>query len=281
MDFDKNRNLLKMEWDKSKDEDRALDIIIDVAMLLGHLRTYAKTWNTQNTQGTDYGYTISFVEEPDRAIEQLKNMARGHALSQGRNYITMEDIPIVIKTALSTASIERTTIFDLLLAHNGTLTTSLIEESLNLHEHVAHRTMQELKVVGLVDLDKGNKSNSAFVISLRSEFDWFLSDEFRKLREDFQPADYSEYLKKDTEKDEKVASRKNTPELMSSSSSSSSSGGIYDIDNHDKGTGRRGGISASKNLMYECPRCPFQDPDPSKITDHRIQSHEQDRELRE
>ena len=206
--LEESSNLLKMQWDQERDDDNALRAIIKLGILLGPLRAYAPTWGTKDTQGTDYAYAIPKVEEPDRAIEQLRNLARGHALSQGRNYIMMEDVPITIKTVLSTASIERVNILDLLLAYGGTLTTSQIRIIIKLHKHVAHRTMAELKAVGLVDLDEGQHSNSEKKITLEQDFNWFLQEAFRKLREEFVPADYSEYLKKKNKKEkDKVASR--------------------------------------------------------------------------
>ncbi len=54
-------------------------------------------------------------------MRQLVNLARGHALLTGRNHVTREDIPMVIKVVLSTAPIERVTMFDILLANNGVL----------------------------------------------------------------------------------------------------------------------------------------------------------------
>jgi hypothetical protein len=61
------------------------------------------TWHTQDTQGSEYGYGIPTIEEPDRAMQQLANLAKGHALLTGRNYVTIEDLPIIIKVVLSTA----------------------------------------------------------------------------------------------------------------------------------------------------------------------------------
>lgn len=264
LEFDKNANLLKMPWNAEKDDKASLKLIVKLGILLGHLRTYAKTWNTEHTQGTDYAYSIPQVEEPDRAMEQLRNLARAHAVLYGRNYITMDDIPITIKTVLSTASIERTTIFDLLLAYGGTLTTSQIRLSLNLHEHVAHRTMAELMAVGLVDMDEGEHSNSEIKITLKHEFKWFLSKQFKKLRQNFVPADYSEYLKRENEK---VASRKNTPVSYQNNTDLYSSEGEH-----------RGENSASKTL-YECPRCSVRNADPSEITKHRISFHHENLEV--
>jgi hypothetical protein len=98
---------------------------------------------------------------------------------------------------LSTASIERVTVFDLLLAYKGKMTTSQIANSLNISNHTAHRTMTELKALGLVDMTKESEANnSEYQITLDPKFDWFLTKEFLQLREGFIPSDNSEYLNK-------------------------------------------------------------------------------------
>lgn len=186
--------LEKIEWDSQKDELQAKNHIIKLGKLLAHLRGVVTTWETNDTQGADYGYSTQIIEEPSRAITQLYNLARGHALSQGRNFITEADIPIVIKVALSTASVERVSIFDILLEWGGTLTTSQIEYSLNTSKPTARRTMTELKALELVDMEKsGDYETAEWKITLKGAFDWFKSDEFRQLREGFIPN--SEFLK--------------------------------------------------------------------------------------
>ena len=97
--------------------------------------------------------SISQREVPRRAITCLKNLAKGHALLTGRNYITLDDIPMIIKTALDTAAIERVSLFSLLIANNGTLTTNQILESLNVSRPTALRTMAEFKAIGLVTIE--------------------------------------------------------------------------------------------------------------------------------
>ncbi|MGI8832369.1 MAG: bifunctional DNA primase/polymerase, partial [Nitrososphaeraceae archaeon] len=116
--------LKKIEWNNEKNEEKAIKIITELAILLAHLRGTVTVWDTDGTQGMNYGYSTPIIEEPDRAITQLRNLARGHALSKGRNYITIDDVPLLIKVVLSTASIERVTIFDLLIKSNGILTTT-------------------------------------------------------------------------------------------------------------------------------------------------------------
>ena len=196
--------LPKVSWNGTKDEELAKIYIVRLGELLAHLRGVVPALHTQDTQGSNYGYGMAIIEEPDRAITQLRNLARGGALSKGRNYITVDDIPMVIKVVMSTASIERVTIFDLLLAHRGKMTTSQIAASLNISNHTAHRTMTELKALGLVEMEKESDGhaavahNSEFRITLDSMFIWFLDEEFLQLREGFFPLDNSKSLKKQT-----------------------------------------------------------------------------------
>jgi predicted ArsR family transcriptional regulator len=79
----------------------------------------------------------------------------------GRNYITLDDIPLIIKTALDTAPIKRVSLFSLLIANNGILNTTQILESLNVARKTALRTMAEFKAIGLVDIEEETKHEGA------------------------------------------------------------------------------------------------------------------------
>jgi hypothetical protein len=191
----RENNLIKIKWDNDKDDEYTKRVIIRVAVLLGHLRAVVPTRETHGSQGLDYSYETAKIEAPERAITQLRNLARGHALSQGRTWITIQDLPLVIKTVLSTASIDRVNIFDLLIAHKGFLTTKIIKESLNTKHHTAHRIMAELQAVELVDLKEPEAETEEKEITLKEDFRWFLDEEFNRLREGFKPTDYSEHIK--------------------------------------------------------------------------------------
>jgi hypothetical protein len=185
--------LLKMKWDRDKDDSKARQCISELAVLLSHLRCDVQTWR----EGSDIGYAPSLPEHPQRAAEILFNLAKGHALLYGRNFVTMEDIPIVVKTVLSTAQIDRVKIFSLLLGNKGrSLSTSRITQSLNISPQTARRKMTEFKAIGLVN-EEDSGSNHELSIRLKPEFDWFLSEEFNQIRDGFEPADYHKYLKED------------------------------------------------------------------------------------
>lgn len=55
--------------------------------------------------------------------------------------------------------------------------------------------MAELKAVELVDLNDIETKTEEKQIILKHEFDWFLTDEFKELREGFEPTDNSEFVK--------------------------------------------------------------------------------------
>jgi hypothetical protein len=187
-------NLIKIQWENDKDEEYARRVIIKMAVLLGHLRSVVTTW-TQDGEGNEYSHSTTTLEEPQRAITQLRNLARGHALSQGRTFITIQDLPMVVKVVLSTASLDRVNIFDLLIANGGTLSTSLIKKSLNTDHKVAHRIMTELEAVGLVYFKENVHQTDEKMIVLNNEFGWFLEEQFIELRQGFRPTDNSEFIK--------------------------------------------------------------------------------------
>ena len=188
-----DNELNKVKWDNSKDDVEAKKCIVRLGKLLSHLRCIATIWHTEGTQGSDYGYAVSQPEDPRRAITVLQNLARAHALLTGRNYITLEDIPIVAKTVLSTAQTDRVSVFYLLLDNDGDVSTDDIMRCLSVARPTALRTMTELNVIGLVEeyeYKEQSDTQSTKHIRLRDGFKWFLSEDFKKLRDGFVPIGY-------------------------------------------------------------------------------------------
>jgi hypothetical protein len=209
MEFEKESKLSRIVWSKNDDRHTSR-LIARTAMLLSHLRAVVKTLGeTAGHGGTDYAYATAIKEEPGRAVTQLRNLARGHALSQGRTHITMEDLPLIIKVVLSTASIDRVNVFDLLIAHKGQLTTTIIEDSLNMSSPTARKTMTELKAIELVEMSEVDAKNHELQIKLKDGFRWFLGEDFAKLREGFIPTDNTEFMK--NEDNRKSSLKEKTP----------------------------------------------------------------------
>jgi hypothetical protein len=227
----KEDGVVKLKWneDAGEEQDRAIGHISEVAHLLAPLRgtvyvseskptshrynnykqhqhhnqqqessTQKQQDNSSNNspqiEGQDYDTDFPIIEDPSRAVILLRNLAIGHAVSQGRNSINLKDVPITIKVALSTAVVRRVKVLDLLLRRGeGELTTSQITKELRVSQPVARRTMREFHALGIADLSAiGEYGNSELKITLRSEYNWFKGKEFEQLRENFTPGDSSD-----------------------------------------------------------------------------------------
>ena len=185
-DEEEDNVLPKIEMFPHLDDEQAHKTIIKLALMLKHLRAVVPTFHTYGTQGAEYAYTLPVIEEPSRAITQMQTLARGYALSQGRTYITMDDIPLVMHTVLSTATLERVKLFELLIKKGGELKTNDICESLGTSPPTARRTMTELKAAGLVYTTTSEEEeayhNIEMGIILKPEFKWFLDKEFADIQ---------------------------------------------------------------------------------------------------
>ncbi|KAA2280249.1 hypothetical protein [Candidatus Nitrosocosmicus sp. SS] len=182
----KPKDLLKVPWDDSKDQKKVFEYLVKLGRLLSVLRGVTTTWETKESQGAGYAYTMPSIEYPSRAITSLSNIAKGHALMKGRNFLTTEDISITTTIALSTAPIERVKIFDLLLEMHGTLSASNIERILKISKTTALKTMKELEILGIANIERDSESvNAVQKCILKKEFEWFLLSEFKALRQGF------------------------------------------------------------------------------------------------
>jgi hypothetical protein len=149
-----------------------------VAELLSYLRCVVH-------KNEEYGldYSIGQREVPRRAVTALSNLARGHALLKGRNYISMEDVMMIVKTATDSARSERVSLFSLLLANNGELTTNQILMSLNVSRSKALDTMAELDAIELVEMQdqhEDGQNNISKKIVLNPRFNWLLDNSMIK-----------------------------------------------------------------------------------------------------
>ena len=73
--LDEESGLYKMTWDSQRDNPKAKRYLIRLGRLLAHMRGVANTRETYDSSGTSYAYTFATIEEPDRAITQLRNLA--------------------------------------------------------------------------------------------------------------------------------------------------------------------------------------------------------------
>jgi hypothetical protein len=199
---DKETKLPKVKWDSQNDDKQAKNYLANLAELLGRLRGHVNIWSEARSsfkehEYSEYSYSFTQTEDPTRATTQLYNLARGHALLEGRNSISLQrDLPIAIKVALSTASVERVAIIDLLLSkQDGELVLSDVADALSMSKATALKAMTELKALKVVEISETTKEyNKTIKVTLLQEFGWLFNEEFKKLREGFRPIDISSYI---------------------------------------------------------------------------------------
>lgn len=146
--------LFNFKWNKKKDEEKCHDYIIWLVDLLRRLRAPLQIWSSEKEDG--YSYSTPIIEEPERAIATLYNIARGYAIINDRNYITKEDIKVISKIVLSSMPYDRSLIFNILKEKKGVIEAELISSELKCSIDTAHKIMKTLEVLEIVDLEEYN-----------------------------------------------------------------------------------------------------------------------------
>jgi hypothetical protein len=156
-------------WDPSQDDPEAQKWVARCALLLARARGVMDD-STMN------------VECPKRANHVLYNLARGHALVQGRRGVTMEDIRVVAKVAASSMPTARSKVFRaLVLADNGELTTGQVMRILGQRaEETARNFMDSLDQLGLVKY-MPREPGKPHMIRFADEWSWCGTKEFRDM----------------------------------------------------------------------------------------------------
>jgi hypothetical protein len=221
-------NVPRLKWDAADLVERQAKLFIArLSELLSRLRGTVPTWETAGTQGLEFAYSSAHVEDNTRAAQQLYNLARGHALSQGREYVTVDDdLPLIVKVVLSgAASIERVKVINALLekTDGNYLNAGELAEMNRTSENTAKRVMAEFRALGLADvINIGEEDRPLWQMRLHSDLSWFLTDEFKKLKEDYMPGDFSKFIIK------KRQHKKNPPYAQGKNNSGDKGSGMDD-----------------------------------------------------
>ena len=172
----------KIAWNREKDDSYTREKIADATILLAKLRASIKTYQTRdsNSSGSNYNFEMPIEEYPDRAFHALYNMARGNAVLYGRNYITKDDLSVIFPIALCSAEREKVALFKLLIENNGKVDSDTFVEKARVAKNTALKHMELLRKVGIVTKeDVSETTKPKFIIELKKDFEWFLSDEFK------------------------------------------------------------------------------------------------------
>ncbi|MDH5770167.1 MAG: hypothetical protein OEZ25_02610 [Candidatus Bathyarchaeota archaeon] len=175
----------KIEWSSTEDPNPIIKRMVQLAILVTKLRGKINVVVKEEYTGEKTYYTQPIIEEPERCIQALYALARGHALIKGRTQVTIDDLPVAIDVALSSAPWDRVIAFAYLLNKDKVTTKGLMED-LKCSRTKAIRTMKTLELLELVDLEEENiptvgGAQTGYLMRLKKEFEWFTTEEFKKL----------------------------------------------------------------------------------------------------
>jgi Eukaryotic-type DNA primase, large subunit len=176
----------RIEWNSTNDPDQLIERVVQLAKVVTRLRGKINVAVSENKFGQqETNSSSAIIEEPERCIQALYGLMRGHSLIQGRTQVSTEDIQVVIDVALSSAPYERVAAFAHLLKHDS-VSTSQLMAGLQCSRHTAIRTMKVLELLNLADLQQEGLSTfggeqTGYIMRLKEEFAWFKSKEFQQL----------------------------------------------------------------------------------------------------
>jgi hypothetical protein len=180
-----NANQAGVEWDKAQDTQANKLIIARSARLLAKLRGVINVWRDKGEQGEEYSYYSPVIEKPDRINQLFYNLCRGHALVCGRTQINSQDLRLVVELAADSAPTIRARLFRKLLENNGVMKTGEVEAALQCSKTTALKEMETLKILEICYITQdsyGVVGEPEKTLYLIKDFDWFLSDECKKIR---------------------------------------------------------------------------------------------------
>jgi hypothetical protein len=147
-----------IQWDKKMDDE-----IVDHLAYLSRLVVHARAPED------------GMQEAPPRVVSMIQNLARGHALLHGRRQITVEDLDICARVAISTVPKKRRDLLrELLQLDSGErFKTRDVIDRLGVAHETADDRMKTLHNLGLAryttETVQGGEAN---VVELNPEFTW-------------------------------------------------------------------------------------------------------------
>lgn len=172
----------RVKWNKDKDDKETCQYIIQLSIFLSDFRAYIPTRNTGESRsgGTNYNFDTPIPDDPTKLLTTLYNLARGHAILYGRNYIISDDLDMIIHIVISSLPSDRLDLLVILLCHSGKIDTIQIEKHLSVSKATALKEMEKLRILKLVeDVKTEGKSKPTLAVQLKNKYHWIFEDKFQ------------------------------------------------------------------------------------------------------
>ena len=155
-------------WNRQGDNENLLKDIIGLASVGSYLRAQTVRDRADQESGA-YTYSPAIVEGPDRYRSLLYNLARGHAIAEGRSSLESDDILLAAKVTLSSAPEERRRLLWALLISREAITIEQAAEAINCSLPTARAIAREMGSLHLVD---GQKETDGIKLCIPQRLNW-------------------------------------------------------------------------------------------------------------
>ena len=155
-------------WNRQGDNENLLKDIIGLASVGSYLRAQTVRDKADQESGA-YTYSPAIVEGPDRYRSLLYNLARGHAIAEGRSSLESDDILLAANVTLSSAPEERRRLLWALLISQEPITIEQAAEAINCSLPTARAIAREMGSLHLVD---GQKETDGIKLCLPQGLNW-------------------------------------------------------------------------------------------------------------
>ena len=170
-----------VKWNNAATEENLLEWIANIGRLISLARSTVSVWRERYDK-EEYAWNQPTIEEPDRLSTILFNVARGHALVNGRTHLTIEDITLIVEIGLSSMPDDRRQVLQMLLeSQSGSVSSRDIEQALSVSRPTARAIMKIFEVLKIGTVEEGT-GQMPHTLTLVDEFNWARSEEFRSLR---------------------------------------------------------------------------------------------------
>lgn len=171
----------KVVWNQAEDDMAVITIIAQMADLLARFRGDIFVHEERWTKGEMLTTTEPRIEDASRANQCLYNLARGHAVLCGRDYITKEDVWTVVRVAFDTAPNPRPKVLRELLHRNGKVTTGQMQTALGASLSTARKELHKMVSLGICDGDFEKESDAfgeddgkKLIVTLKKQYHFLL-----------------------------------------------------------------------------------------------------------
>ncbi len=166
-------------WDSTKTEREYVVMISRIATMLARFRGAVGMWevtingNMGETKGTKLNHQIPEIEQPNRINQLLYNFAQGHAVVNGRDSLTENDIKAALKVALESAPYHRTKLLKFLVKKNGLVNSEEVQKMFGCSRPTALKEMEFLHVLGIAQRTIDPEGSE---LKLNGKFQWLIEE---------------------------------------------------------------------------------------------------------